>query len=278
MILVTGASGHIGGRVAELLVKNGVPVRRLVRRPETTPDIPNSPLAIADYGDPAALARAMAGIETVFLASAGAAPLKRAALHGNVMDAAAQAGVKRLVYLSFQGASATSPFPYSADHLLSEAHLKQSGLAWTILRDSFYQELVPTLADAEGVIRDPGGDGKVAWVAREDVARSVAAALQDDSHAGRSYDITGPEALSLEEAADRVSRHGERPIRYRRESLAEGRAWRAATGAADWEVDVWLGSYLEMGSGRLAHVSDAVERLTGKAPTSLATNAALSNA
>ncbi|WGF89490.1 SDR family oxidoreductase [Marinivivus vitaminiproducens] len=270
MFLVTGASGHIGGRVARLLAQRGAPVRRLMRQAGSTPDLPGSTVAIGDYGDRASLARAMDGVDTVFLASAGAPPLKRAALHGNVMDVAAGAGVKRLVYLSFQGASATSPFPYSADHLLSEAHLKQSGLAWTILRDSFYQDLIPTLPDAEGVIRDPGGDGKVAWVARDDVARTVAAVLLDDRHAGHSYDVTGPEALSLEEAVARLAAAKGGVPSYRRETLEEGRAWRAATGAAAWEVEVWLGSYLAMGTGELARVSGAVREITGRDPVPLA--------
>lgn len=269
MILVTGASGHVGGRVAQLLADCGTPVRRLVRDPDKVSELAGSEVAIGDYGDAGALAAAMEGVERVFLASASGAPMKRAALHGNVMNAAASAGVKRLAYLSFQGASATSPFPYSADHLLSEAHLKQSGLAWTILRDSFYQELIPTLADAEGLIRDPGGLGKVAWVAREDVAQAIVAVLLDEAHAGRTYDLTGPEALSLEEAAHRLAPlNGDFP-RYQRETLTEGRAWRAATGAADWEVDVWLGSYLAMGTGELASVSDAVRMITGREPLRL---------
>jgi uncharacterized protein YbjT (DUF2867 family) len=269
MILVTGASGNIGGRVAELLVERGLSPKRLVRDASRAPRLSGTTIAIGDYGDRFALTAAMEGVETVFLASAGAAPLKRAGLHGNVIDMAAAAGVKRLIYLSFQGASATSPFPYSADHLLTEAHLKQSGLAWTILRDSFYQDLIPTLPDAGGTIRDPGGDGKVAWVAREDVAQVVAAVLVDDRHTGRTYDVTGPEALSLEDATRRLAALNDGEPRYVRETIEQGRAWRAATGAAEWEVDVWLGSYLAMGSGELATVSDTVRQITGHDPMRL---------
>lgn len=272
MILVTGASGHIGGRVAQLLVEHGLTTRRLVRDAAKAPTLAGSPIAIGDYANPESLEAAMAGIDTVFLASAGAPPLKRAALHGNVIYAAAAAGVRRVVYLSFQAASATSPFPYSADHLLSEAHLKQSGLAWTILRDSFYQDLVPDLADAEGVVRSPGGDGKVAWVAREDVAQVAAAVLADEGHAGRTYDLTGPEALSLQEAVGRVSARTGRRLSYLLETIEAGRAWRAATGAADWEVDVWIGSYLAMGNGELAATSGAVEAILGRPPLSFENN------
>jgi uncharacterized protein YbjT (DUF2867 family) len=211
-------------------------------------------------------------VDTVFLTSAGAAPMKRAALHGNVIDAAARAGVARLIYLSFQAASATSPFPYSGDHLLSEAHLKQSGLAWTILRDSFYQDLVPDLADGEGVVRNPGGDGRVAWVAREDVAQVAAAVVADDRHAGQCYDVTGPEALNLYDAVARVAALTPFPLHYEPETLEKGRAWRAASGTPDWEVDVWMGSYLAMGSGELATTSDTVEKILGRPPLSFDAN------
>ncbi|PMR89106.1 SDR family oxidoreductase [Xanthomonas arboricola] len=264
-ILVTGASGHVGSRVAELLVERGRAPRRLMRDPAKARLLDGSTVVAGDYGDRASLDAAMRGIDTVFLVSANAPPLARAKLHGTVMDAAAAAGVTRLVYLSFQGASATSPFPYSADHLLSEAHLRQSGLAWTILRDSFYQELIPGLADKDNVIRSPDAGGKVAWIAREDVTQVAADVLVDERHAGKIYELTGPEALSLEEAVARLAREGQR-LRYVRESLDEGRAWRAATGAPEWEVDVWLGSYLAMGTGELARLSTAVKDITGHEP------------
>jgi NAD(P)H dehydrogenase (quinone) len=267
-ILVTGASGHVGSRVAELLVERGHAPRRLMRDPTKARPLHGSPVVAGDYGDRASLDAAMRGIDTVFLVSAAARPLARAKLHGTVMDAAAAAGVTRLVYLSFQAASATSPFPYSADHLLSEAHLRQSGLAWTILRDSFYQELIPGLADEDGVIRSPDAGGKVAWVAREDVAQVAAGVLVDERHAGKTYDLTGPEALSLEEAVARLAREGQR-LRYVRESLEEGRVWRAATDAPEWEVDVWLGSYLAMGTGELAPLSTAVHDIAGHEPRAL---------
>lgn len=268
-ILVTGATGNIGGRVAELLHARRATIRRLARDPAKAPPLADAPVAAGDYADRAALDVAMAGIDTVFLTSAGGPPLARARLHGNVIDAAAAAGVKRLVYLSFQGASATSPFPYSADHLLTEAHLKQSGLGWTILRDSFYLDLLPDLADEDGVIRSPDAGGKVAWVSREDVAQVAATALLDDAHAGHTYEVTGPQALSLAEASARLAALTGGGPRYVHETLDEGRAWRAATGAPAWEVEVWLGSYLAMGTGELSHVSGDVAALTGRAPLTI---------
>lgn len=268
-ILVTGATGHIGSRVAELLAGNGESVRRLVRDPAKASPLDNSEVVRGDYADPISLARAMVGIETVFLVSAFGQPLKRAHLHGNVIDAARRAGVRRVVYLSFQSASATSPFPYSADHLLTEAHLKQSGLDFTILRDSFYLDLLPEMIDERGRIRGPGGSGKVAWVAREDVAQVAAAVLIDERYIGITHNVTGPEAFGLSEAAKRLSALSGRQIEYEDETLEAGRAWRAETGAPQYEIEVWLGSYLSMASGELSETSDTVLRIVGRQPMTL---------
>lgn len=268
-VLVTGASGHVGGRVAELLSQRGADLRLLVRDAAKAPSLAGARVAVGDYADPASLDAAMAGVDTVFLVSGLGKPMERARLHGQVIDAAARAGVQRLVYLSFQGASATSAFPYSADHLLTEAHLKQSGLAFTILRDGFYLDMLPPMAGDQGIIRGPAGDGAVAWVSREDISRTAAQVLLDPGHVGRTYDLTGPEAFGLAEAARRLTALTGRPVRYVEETVEEGRAWRAATGASEAQVDAWLGSYIAMARGELSSVSEAVEAITGEPPATL---------
>ena len=263
-ILVTGATGHIGGRVAEILVERGAAVRRFARDPAKAPKLGEAPVVRGDFADPASLAAAMDGIDTVFLVSAVGPPLKRARLHGNVIDAAAAVDVHRLVYLSFQSASATSQFPYSAAHLLTEAHLRQSGLEFTNLRDSFYLDILPEMADANGTIRGPAGSGKVAWVAREDVAQVVASALTGDRHQGQTYDVTGPEAFGLEEAAKRLSALTGRAVRYEEETPEATRKSLTAIGSPDYEIDAGVGCYLAIGSGELSRTSDTVERLIGR--------------
>ena len=268
-ILVTGATGHIGGRVAEILVERGAAVRRLARDPVKVPKLGGAPVVRGDFADPASLVAAMDGIDTVFLVSAVGPPLKRASLHGNVIDAAAAVHVRRLVYLSFQSASATSPFPYSAAHLLTEAHLKQSGLAFTNLRDSFYLDILPEMVDAKGTIRGPAGSGKVAWVAREDVAQVVTSALTEDRHQGQTYDVTGPEAFGLENAAKRLSALTGGAVRYEEETPEATRKSLTAIGWPDHEVDAGVGSYLAIRSGELSRTSDTVERLTGRKAMSL---------
>lgn len=264
MILVTGASGRVGGRVAELLAERDYDLRLMTRTPAAVSEPDLGTVVQADYAEPARLDAAFDGVSVAFLVSGYAEPGTRAQLHKNAIDAAARAGVQHLVYLSFQGAASDSHFPMSRDHYQTEQFLEESGVAYTALRDNLYLDLIPELFGPDGVVRGPAGDGAVAWVSREDVAQTVAAALANPAaHAG-TYDVTGPEALSLAETASRLSSLLGRSLRYENESVEEGRAWRRQLDVPEWEVETWLGSYQAIAAGELADTSDTVERFTGQ--------------
>lgn len=270
-VLVSGVSGHVGRRVAELLAETGQTLRLLVRSDAgRAPKLPNSAVVVGDYADPASLDRAFSGIDRALIVSVYAEPGKRALLHKNAFDAAARVGVKHVVYTTFQGAAPDSKFPYSRDHYQSEGYLRASGVPHTALRDCLYMDVAPGFFDAEGVLRGPAGHGAVAWVAREDVARCIVAVLQNPGESGAAFDLTGPEALTLDETAKRLSALSGRALRYHAESIEEARAWRSRLGAPAWEVDVWTGTYLAIEAGELSRTSDAVERLTGAKPRALA--------
>ena len=269
MILLTGATGQVGRRVAELLSDEGYTLRLMVRDLGRAPRLPGAEVVLGDYSDQEALDRAFAGVEVAFVVSGYAAPGERARLHKGAFDAAARAGVRHLVYLSFQGASPTSLFPMSRDHFESEQYLRASGVPYTALRDSFYLDLVPEMFGAAGVMRGPGGDGRVAWVAREDAARVVAAALADPGESSAVYDVTGPESLTMAETAERLSGVAGRDLLYEQESPEDGRVWRSRLGAPDWEVETWLGSYQAIAAGEVAGLSDTVARFTGRPPQRL---------
>ena len=201
MILITGATGAIGGSVAKSLAAEGQALRLLVRDPARAPELPNSEVVKGEYGDVSSLKKAFTGIELAFVVSGHTEPGVRAKLHKNAFDAAAQAGVKHLVYLSFQGAAPDSKFPMARDHSESEGYLRATGVPYTALRDSMYLDELPGMFGADGVLRGPAGNGAAAFVAREDVARVVAALLTDPPGESGVYDVTGPEALTLSQAA-----------------------------------------------------------------------------
>jgi NAD(P)H dehydrogenase (quinone) len=190
--------------------------------------------------------------------------------HRTFLDAAAAAGVGHVVYVSFFGAAPDATFTLARDHAATERHLKESGMAWTFLRDNLYLEFVDQMVGDGGVIRGPAGDGRAAVVAHEDIARAAAVVLLDPSaHAGRTYSLTGPESLTFAEMADVVSTVTGREVTFHDETLEEAYASRVAYGAPDWQVDAWVSTYTAVAKGELDGVTDDVERLTGRRPLSL---------
>jgi NAD(P)H dehydrogenase (quinone) len=269
VIAVTGATGALGGRVAALLAERGAPMRLVVRDPSRAPQLASvEVVGGASYGDGDAMRRAFEDVETVFLVSAGDDE-HRIDLHRSAVDAAAAAGARRIVYTSYLHAQPDTVFTFGRDHFDTEEHIKASGLEWTFLRDSMYLDVVPYFVGEDGLIRGPAGDGRVSAVARDDIAASAAVALTEDGHAGAAYDMTGPEAFSMAEAADRVGRVVRRDLGYVNETLEEARASRAPTGAPAWKIEGWVTSYVAVGAGEWARLSDDVERLTGRKPRSL---------
>jgi uncharacterized protein YbjT (DUF2867 family) len=269
MIVVTGATGRLGGRIAARLSAAGVPQRLIVRDPARAPQLPGAAVEQADYSDAPALARALDGAGTVLMVSAAETP-DRVGQHRTFVDAAAAAGVGHLVYTSFQGAAPDAVFTLARDHWATEEHIRASGLPFTFLRDSLYADFLPFMVGEDGVIRGPAGDGRAAVVAQDDIADAAAAVLRDPApHAGRTYDLTGPEALTFTEMAAIVSEVTGRDVRYEVESVPEAYASRASYGAPDWQVDAWVSTYTAVAAGQLAAVSPAVEQLTGHPATSL---------
>ena len=267
---ITGSTGHLGGRIARLLAAAGSEQRLVVRTPAKAPVLRRTTVAQASYADRDAVCRALEGLHTVLMVSAGEAE-HRVDEHRAFVDAAAAAGVRHLVYISFYGASAEATFTLARDHHLTEQHIAQSGMAWTFLRDNLYADFFPMLLGDDGVIRGPAGDGRVAAVAQDDVAAAVTAVLLDPApHEGRTYSLTGPEAVTLTEAAATMSRSLGRRYTFVDETVEEAYASRASYGAPGWQLDAWVSTYTAIASGELAAVTQDVERLTGHPPRSLA--------
>lgn len=266
---VTGASGEVGGRVARRLADRGLRQRLVVRDAARAPRLPAAEVAVAgDYGDTAAMTKALAGLDTLFLVPA-AEDADRMRLHRSAVDAAVAAGVERIVYLSFLAAAPEATFTFARDHYWTEQHIRGTGLEFTFLRASQYLDWVPVFASPEGVIAGPAGDGRVAWVARDDIADVALVALTDRRHSGKTYDMTGPESHTLSYAAEQLSTFAGRPVTYRVETLEQAYASRAAYGAPGFAVDGWVSSYLAVASGELDIVSETVAELAGHRPQTL---------
>jgi uncharacterized protein YbjT (DUF2867 family) len=271
-VLVIGATGLLGGEVARRLARSGRPVRALARDPAKAAPLAALGIEIAegDLEDPVALARAFAGVERVFVASA--LDPRQVELQGNAVEAARRAGVRHVVKLSGLATSLDSAVASGRWHARTEEQIEKSGMAWTHLRPHFfYQNLLraaPFVAGA-GVLPCTSGRGEIAGVDARDVAECAAAALAGDLHFGRAYTVTGPEAFSYAGLAERLSRLLGRAIRTLDTAPEAARARMVADGMPAWHADVLADFAACLAQGGGAEVTDAALRLSGRAPRSV---------
>lgn len=264
VIAVTGSTGAVGGRVARDLAARGIPQRLLVRDASRAPALDGAEVHVARYSDADAARAALQGIDTLFMVSASETA-DRVEHHRTFVEAAAAAGVRSIVYTSFYAAAPDAVFTLGRDHAATEDIIRASGMRWTFLRDNFYMDMMELFAGDDGVIRGPAGEGRCSLVSRSDVAATAVAVLRDPSaHADVTYDLTGPEALTLAEVAEKISAVRGHPVRFVDETVDEAYASRAAFGAPRWQVDAWVSTYTSIASGDQAGVSGDVERVTGR--------------
>lgn len=288
-IIVTGASGQFGGAAARQLAQL-VPPEDLIllsRTPESLADLAEAGASVrqADFDDPASLAAATQGGEKMLLISTlmvGA----RVAQHRNAIDAAVASGVRHIVYTSIVGGGlADHPGIEQHDHYATEQAIRQSGAAFTYLRDSLYAEAVATAmaipALMAGSKPENAGQGRVSIVSRDDCVAVAVAALTQDGHTDMAYDITGPELWTLPDAMALVAQMAGKPIAiepvddegmYRYfDSL--GVARKAADivpgGPIPWASEGMVTFGQAIREGYFDVLSDDVERITGRPPRSL---------
>ncbi|HEY0309315.1 MAG TPA: SDR family oxidoreductase [Acidobacteriaceae bacterium] len=267
MLLITGASGRVARRTATLLQQQGVPLRLMTRSTDRVPPLPGTQVMHADFSMPETLDAAFAGISTALIVSGSGKPGQRSQLHHNAFEAAARAHVQHIVYLSLQGASPQSKYPYSRDHYASEQYLAATGVPFTVLRNGFYLDMFLEKFDETGTMRGPAADGSGAFISREDAARTAAAVLINPP--GGLHDVTGPQVLSLTEITRRLSALTGRELRYEPESVASARQRLSQQKKEPWRVDLSVEWFEAIAAGELSHTSDAVLRYTGKPPLTL---------
>lgn len=269
-LAITGSTGALGGRVARRLAERGVEQRLIVRDAAKAPDLDGAEVATASsYEALDEYREALDGIETLYLVSAHE-QADRAEMQRALAGAVAEAGVQRIVYVSFLAAAEDATFIYARHHWATEQAIREAGVAFTFLRSSLYQDFVPLFAGEEGVIRGPGGDGRFAPVSRDDLADSAVAVLTSDgAHDGETHEMTGPDLMTWSEAARRLGAKLGREVSYVDETLEEARESRRAAGIEDWIAEGGISSYLAVADGSLDIRTDSVEKLSGHPPMNL---------
>ena len=278
MIIITGATGQLGGAVVRRLVEL-VPAAQVgvsVRDPSKADELAALGVRVrrGDFADPDSLGSAFEGASQVLLVSSnarvyGGDPLEQ---HRAAIEAARVAGAERVVYTSQVAASPSSKFPPARDHAATESMLADSGLQWTALRHGFYgTSALMMIGDglAKGVVEAPA-DGPVAWTARADLALADAAILAEEGRfEGPTPPLTAAETLDFAEIARLASEVLGRPVRRTVISDDELRAGIAARGWPASAADHALGTYLAAREGEFAQIDPTLEQLIGRRPTSM---------
>jgi uncharacterized protein YbjT (DUF2867 family) len=265
-IVVTGASGKVGRDIAVRLAGAGVPQRLLVRDRARAPQLPGAVVVQADFRDPESVREALYPGDRVFMVAVHEGVEDRIEAHRSFVQAAADVGVALIAYLSMIGASHDSKFPHSWSHRATEELLEESGVPHTFLRMNLFLDDLPLWFDADGICRGPAGSGRVALIARADVAAVAATVLAADGYAGETLDLSGDEAPTIAEFAAICSELTGRTLRYVPGTRADYIASRLELGRKPWDAEAGAGSYLAVAAGELGEPSDVIQRVTGREP------------
>jgi NAD(P)H dehydrogenase (quinone) len=276
-ILVTGASGHLGRRVVELLLARGGGARIIAatRKPDGLATLVAQGVEVrrADFDDEASLASAFQGVERVLLVSTDTVdePGKRRRQHAHAVRAVAAAGVQHVAYTSIVN-PVNSKILLSKDHADTEAELAKAGVPFTVLRNNMYSDyqFAPLQrALASGKLVDAKGSGRVGFVTREDCARIAAAVLAEPPSGNRVLDVTGPETLSSAEVAAIGSELSGRQLEHEAiplDALIDGMVQH---GLPRPVAEIYASFDAGTAAGELDVKSDHVERFTGQKPQAL---------
>lgn len=274
-IAITGASGKLGRRTAELLTDRLDPseVVLLTRSPDRLSDFAQRGAIVrpADFDDPRSLPRALDGVERMLLISA-ADGARRVAQHRAAITAAKGAGVRHVIYTSMANPADSNPAVVASDHRATEQALTQADLDWTLLRNNVYAELMVgavTQAARMGRLPSNTGGGRTAYVSREDCAAAAAAVLADGGHEHAIYEITGPEALSATDLAELASELAGKRIPVADlddEAYADGLI---AAGVPEPAARLYTSIGTAARQGFLQNATSAVTQLTGRPPRTL---------
>jgi len=278
MILVTGATGLNGTALVRKLSTKGVPLRALVRNAAKAAEIaalPNVEIAIADMAKPETLRPALAGVDRAMLNSSADPAMVE--VQSNFIAAAAKAGVRHVVKLSGIMPELDSPFRFARMHGEIEKRLEASGMAFTHLRagefmPSYFRQVPMILA--KGALFLPMGNQRIASIDIGDLAEIAAIVLTNPGHEGKIYPLTGPEALTMTEVAERLSAATGKTIKYINVPPEDVRKAQLAAGVPPYIADALAELFAERRKGKESQVWPIAQTLLGRRPTSFAEFAA----
>lgn len=271
-LLVTGASGHLGRRVLEILLDAEERVVAASRTPEHLSYFAARGVEVrrADFDHPRSLERAFTAVDRLLLISTDALG-RRLPQHLAVIEAAIRAGVTHVVYTSLPAPEQWNA-AFAREHAETEAALVASGLGWTVLRNNLYTDLlVPKLSSAiaSGELEAAAGVGGAGYVTRNDCAGAAAAALASAEFDGRTIEVTGPAVVTHAELARIAGSLSRSRVVYVPRSPGEMRKRLIATGMSPDGADVLVSVDEAVANGWFQTATDAVEELTGRPATSV---------
>lgn len=273
MILVTGATGHAGSEVVRALSDRGERVRAFVRDPQQAREKLGDgiELAVGDFGDRRSVRAALEGVDDVVLSCAD--DPRRVAWETSAIDAAAAAGVRRIVKLSAVGAAPDSPVAFWDWHDRVERHLMASGVPGVILRSSFYMTNVLAAAGqvaSEGRLYAPAAGARIAMIDPRDVGVAAAAVLSGPDHDGRTYVLTGPEAITYVQVAAALSAATGRAVEFIDVPDEAAKQGLIGAGLPDFVAEHVVRAFAMARQGVAEQVTPAVESLIGRPPRNVA--------
>jgi NAD(P)H dehydrogenase (quinone) len=278
MIAITGATGHLGqATIQALLAKvSANEIIAVVRDPQKAAGLQAQGVQIrrGDYNDQASLTAAFAGADQVLLISTSEVEYElRVRQHRHVIAAAQQAGVAHLAYTSVVNPSPNSPFPASPGHYATETDVRNSGLTYTIFRNTLYFDILPALvgdsAVANGSLYANAGDGRVSYALRSEMGEAIANALTSGESANQVYDLAPAPAYSMVDVAAALSQVSRKPVQYVPVSGPELAAVMREHHLPEPMIQVLVGMMQAMEQGEFDLGSPALEQLLGRQPTTL---------
>jgi len=269
MILVTGATGKNGVEILRRLSGRRERIRAMVHKPgdakSSTPD-PALEFVAGDFDDPPSLRKVLKDVQRAFLVTNSSDRVEERQLR--FVHLAREAGVRHIVYLSQLHAASDSPLRFLRYHAAVEEAVRNSGMTYTNLRPNLYMQgllMIGRSIASEGRFFAPAGEARVSVVDVRDIAAVAVAALTQSQHEGKTYDVTGPAALTHAEMAAQLSAALGRAVAFVDVPEREFREVLRSFHMPDWQADGLIEDYAHYRRGEAADISSAVKDATGEA-------------